>query len=165
MADTQLIIVAKLLLLLIVANGSPVVAKWIFGTRFSASLDAGYTFFDSRPILGGSKTFRGIIVALLATSVVGPLLQLEVLAGFIVGLFAMIGDLTSSFIKRRLNLPPGSQATGLDQIPESLIPTLAFSYLVPLSAIDIIVCATAFFACEALLSPLLHRLGVRDKPY
>ena len=32
---------------------------------------------------------------------------------------AMVGDLLSSFVKRRLKFQPSSRATGLDQIPES----------------------------------------------
>jgi len=61
-----------------------------------------------------------------------------------------------SFVKRRLGLAPSSQAVGLDQIPESLL---------PLTALDVAVATTLFFAGELLLSRLLYRWHVRDRPY
>ena len=45
--------------------------------------------------------------------------------GLVVASVAMSGDLLSSFLKRRLSLPPSSRATGIDQIPECLLPTIA----------------------------------------
>ena len=41
------------------ANGTPIVAKKVFGRRFSFPLDAGTIFFDGRPLFGPSKTIRG----------------------------------------------------------------------------------------------------------
>ena len=85
--------------------------------------------------------------------------------GAIVGAVAMAGDLASSFVKRRLALPPSSRATGLDQIPESLFPLLAASALLPLSALDIVVATLAFFLGEIVLSRLLYKWRIRDRPY
>jgi hypothetical protein len=53
------------------------------------------------------------------------ILRLGWTIGVVVGSMAMLGDLFSSFVKRRLNLPPSSRATFLDQVPESLFPLLA----------------------------------------
>jgi CDP-2,3-bis-(O-geranylgeranyl)-sn-glycerol synthase len=77
----------------------------------------------------------------------------------------MASDLLSSFVKRRLGLPPSSQAIGLDQIPESLFPLLAASALLPLSALDIAIATILFFAGEIVLSRLLYKWHVRDRPY
>jgi hypothetical protein len=77
----------------------------------------------------------------------------------------MAGDLLSSFIKRRLDRPPSSRATGLDQIPESLIPLLACRTALSLTVWDIIVTAALFFAGEVALSRLFYRLRLRDRPY
>jgi hypothetical protein len=45
-------------------------------------------------------------------------------AGLLVSAMAMIVDLLSSFVKRRMKLVPGSMALALDQIPESLLPAI-----------------------------------------
>jgi CDP-2,3-bis-(O-geranylgeranyl)-sn-glycerol synthase len=78
---------------------------------------------------------------------------------------AMAGDLLSSFVKRRLGLAPSSQAIGLDQIPESLFPLLAACLLLPLTALDVAVATMLFFAGGLLLSRLLYKWHVRDRPY
>src|SRR5207244_1986015 len=92
---------------------------------FSFPLDAGTIFFDGRPLFGPSKTIRGILISVLITIASAPLIGLDLTIGAIVAGAAMAGDLFSSFVKRRLNSPPSSQALGLDQVPESLFPMLA----------------------------------------
>jgi CDP-2,3-bis-(O-geranylgeranyl)-sn-glycerol synthase len=77
----------------------------------------------------------------------------------------MAGDLASSFIKRRLGLEPSSKATGLDQVPEALLPCLLLSAILPLTAGDIAVIVLLFFGGEILFSELLFLAGVRDRPY
>jgi CDP-2,3-bis-(O-geranylgeranyl)-sn-glycerol synthase len=77
----------------------------------------------------------------------------------------MAGDLLSSFIKRRLGLAPSSQAIGLDQIPESLIPLLACRQAVGLSFTDIIMGAAIFLVTELTLSRVLFRFHFRERPY
>jgi CDP-2,3-bis-(O-geranylgeranyl)-sn-glycerol synthase len=77
----------------------------------------------------------------------------------------MAGDLLSSFLKRRLGLPPSSKASGFDQIPESLFPLLACQLPLSLTAVDILTGTAIFFVGEVLLSRVLFRLHVRDRPY
>jgi hypothetical protein len=77
----------------------------------------------------------------------------------------MAGDLFSSFCKRRLGLPSSSRASGLDQIPESLLPLLACRDLLGLTAADIAVCVVMFVAGEVVLSRLLYAFRLRDRPY
>jgi hypothetical protein len=60
-------------------------------------------------------------------------------------------------VKRRLGMPPSSQAIGLDQIPESLIPLLACRLLLPITAPDVAIATILFFAGELVLSRLLFR--------
>jgi len=93
------------------------------------------------------------------------LLGLGWAVGALVGTVAIASDLLSSFVKRRLGLAPSSQAIGLDQIPESLFPLLAARLLLPLGALDIAVATMLFFAGELLLSRLLYKWHVRDRPY
>jgi hypothetical protein len=157
--------ILQLMALLTLANGAPVVAKKIFGDRFAYPLDFGAVFFDGRPLFGPSKTVRGILVAVLSAAAGAPLIGLDPMIGLTVAGAAMAGDLFSSFVKRRLNLPPSSQAVGLDQIPESLLPMLACRDALSLTAVDIALGVGVFFAGELVLSRLLFRAHLRDEPY
>ncbi len=49
----------------------------------------------------------------------------------------MLGDLSSSFVKRRLRLKLHAQVFGLDQIPEALLPLLLVQDHLGLSWLDI----------------------------
>jgi CDP-2,3-bis-(O-geranylgeranyl)-sn-glycerol synthase len=155
----------QLLVLLTLANGAPVVAKKMFGDRFSVPLDGGLAFFDGRPVLGKSKTVRGIVVAIVATAAGAPLIGLDLATGAIVAAAAMAGDLLSSFVKRRLDFKPSSQALGLDQVPESLLPMLAARAALSLTAIDIAAGVAIFLVGELLLSRFLFQVHLRDEPY
>jgi CDP-2,3-bis-(O-geranylgeranyl)-sn-glycerol synthase len=147
------------------ANGAPVIAKKVFGDRHSYPLDGRLSFIDGRRLLGDSKTMRGVGVAVLVTTAGAPLLGVGWAIGLLVGSFAMVGDLLSSFFKRRMNRPSSSRASGLDQIPESLFPLLACRNLLSLTAADIVVCVAMFLVGEVLLSRLLYAWHLRDRPY
>jgi CDP-diglyceride synthetase len=161
----QLLHILQILVLLTFANGTPIVAKKIFGSRFAPPLDAGTIFFDGRPVFGASKTMRGIVVSILITSAIAPFIGLDLTIGAIVASSAMAGDLFSSFVKRRLNFPPSSQALGLDQVPESLFPMLACRDALSLTIADIALGVGIFFIGELILSRLLFRAHLRDEPY
>ena len=157
--------ILQLLFLLMLANGIPVVAKKILGERFAHPLDRGVEFVDGRPLLGRSKTIRGVLLAVLVTVAGAPLIGLQWEIGFLVGSLAMAGDLVSSFLKRRMALPPSSRASGLDQIPEALFPLLACRNLLSLTMADIGAAAALFFIGEVLLSRVLYAYRLRDRPY
>jgi CDP-2,3-bis-(O-geranylgeranyl)-sn-glycerol synthase len=159
------LVLLQLLILLTLANGSPVLSNWILGSYLAYPVDANLRFLDGHRLLGGSKTIRGLLISIAVTSASAPFLGLELRIGFIVGTTAMAGDLLSSFIKRRLGLPASSRATGLDQIPESLLPLLACRNVLSLTAIDIISTLAIFFVGEIVLSRLLFNLSLRDRPY
>src|SRR6516162_6684548 len=159
------LVIAQLLILLMLANGMPVIAKKIFGDQCSYPLDANLTFVDGRPLLGRSKTIRGVVLAVLATTAGAPLVGLEWTVGFLVGSLAMAGDLLSSFLKRRLALPPSSRASGLDQVPEALFPLLACRNPLSLTMVDIAAGVGLFFIGEVLLSRVFYALRLRDRPY
>jgi CDP-archaeol synthase len=155
----------QLLILLAVANTAPLLGKRVLGDRLARPLDGGLAFFDGRPLFGASKTLRGVVLAVLATAAAGALVGLGWRIGVLVGAGAMAGDLLSSFLKRRFGLKPSSQATGLDQVPESLLPLLACRAALPLTVADIAVLVALFFVGEVLFSRLFYRLGLRDRPY
>ena len=153
------------LTLLATANTLPVFATKLLGARFAWPLDVGLTFIDGRPIFGQSKTIRGVLLSLLGTAGVASLIGLDAQIGVLSAAVAMFGDLLSSFLKRRMNLPSGSRAMGLDQLPESLLPLLVLQRTLHLTLVDIVVTAMIFFIGELLLSQLFYKLGLRDRPY
>jgi hypothetical protein len=157
--------ILQLLVLLVLANGTPVVAKKILGERFAYPLDGGVEFVDGRPLFGRSKTVRGVVLAVLVTMAGAALIGLEWQIGFLVGSLAMAGDLVSSFLKRRMALSPSSRASGLDQVPEALFPLLGCRNLLSLSMADIGAGVALFFIGEVLLSRVLYTFRLRDRPY
>ncbi len=163
--NLSLIYLFKILLLLLAANGTPVLAKRLLGTRWSVPLDAGKTFFDSRRILGASKTWRGLLIGVIATSIIAPLLGFTWQTGALFGALSLAGDAFSSFIKRRIDIPPSGKALGLDQIPEAILPLWLLRENLNLDEWSVVIIVVLFTITELLLSKLLFSLGVRDKPY
>jgi len=156
---------AKILLLLGIANGVPIVAKKLLGVRFAAPVDGGRQWFDGRPIFGESKTLRGIALALVITPLAAFAIGIEPVLGAGLAAASLTGDLASSFLKRRMGLPPHSQAPLLDQIPESLLPLILLHRPLQLSTLDIALLILLFLLLELVLSRLLFRLRIRDRPY
>lgn len=153
------------LLLLLVANGSPILASLLFGRRLSATLDGGLRFIDGRPLLGPNKSWRGLIAAVLVTTFMALLIGLTWWIGALLGLLAMAGDSLASYIKRRLAIPPQGRAVGLDQLPESLLPLGVLHQALGMDIVQILLVATIFMLLEMALSPLLYRLHIRLRPY
>ena len=164
MAESVLTMV-RVLLLLGIANGTPIFARKLFGRRFETPLDGGLKFFDGRPLLGASKTLRGLLLALTCTTLAAPLLGFDWIIGAGLAGASMLGDLLSSFIKRRLARPVHSQAPALDQIPESLLPLLLLRPQLGLNGGEIMITVLLFIALELVLSRLLFRLRIRERPY
>jgi CDP-diglyceride synthetase len=158
-------LILQLLVLLVLANGAPVAAKKVLGQRLAHPLDGGAEFVDGRPLFGRSKTIRGAVLAVLVTMAGAPLIGLEWQIGVLVGSLAVAGDLASSFLKRRMALPPSSRATGLDQVPEALFPLLGCRNPLALTAEDIVAGVALFFIGEVLLSRVLYAFQLRDRPY
>lgn len=155
----------QVLLLVIVANSAPVLVRDVLKEHCAMPLDGGLRWRDGRPLFGPSKTLRGVVVAIGATALVGWLLGLGVWFGALIGAFAMLGDLLSSFIKRRRGLPPSSRAFGLDQLPETLLPAGLAVIVQGLSWVGVFVVVAVFFVLEVTLSPVLFKLGLRQRPY
>jgi hypothetical protein len=154
-----------LLAMLIVANGAPVIAARLLEPRFALPVDLGHSLADGQRIFGASKTWRGLVAALVSSAVAAVLLGYSLQFGLILGALAMAGDLMSSFIKRRRGMEPSSRFTGLDQLPESLLPALYAVLSMQLPAWWIILLPGAFMALEIYLSKWLFKLKIRKRPY
>ena len=153
------------LLLLVVANGAPVLGWYLLGRRFDWPVDGGLTGPDGHPWFGRSKTFRGILLSLLATSAIAMMAGLNWQQGAGFALLAMLGDLLTSFVKRRLGLPASSRAPLLDQLPESLLPLWGGASWLGLDGWDLPLLVAGFWLVDELLSRLLYALGIRKRPY
>ena len=137
----------------------------ILGNNSALPLDGNVTLSDGRPLFGSSKTLRGVLLSILLTTACAPLIGLDWKVGSVVALTAMIGDLFSSFVKRRLGMDNSSQFTGLDQIPKSLLPLLVCMFLLPLTALDVVIATVIFFVGALIVSRILFKLNIRERPY
>lgn len=154
-----------LLFWLVGINGAPILLTKFAGKRFDYPVDCNQLFIDGRPILGPSKTIRGIVAALVMSVLIGSIFAMPLLTSLLFGALSMAGDMTSSFIKRRLSLVSSSMALGLDQIPESLFPLLGCKALLGISGAQIFSTVLAFFCVELILSRILFWLKIRKTPY
>ena len=154
------------LILLLVANGSPIIIRNLLGEqRLNFPLDHGRQFFDGQPILGPHKTYRGLFTSVIATTLTAWLLSLPMLHGLLFSLFCMLGDLFASFCKRRMRINSGGLAPGLDQIPEAILPLLILQSALQLNYLEILITLILFIILELALSYLLFKLRLRKHPY
>jgi hypothetical protein len=162
---TDPLLLFRVLVLLGVANGVPVLATRLCRHRFAAPLDGGVQFLDGEPIFGPSKTIRGVVASIIVTALIGLVLGFDVTIGATLAGLSMLGDLLSSFVKRRLGLTVHAQALGLDQIPEALLPLLVLRESLGLNWGDIVFATLAFLLLGLLLSRVLYKIGIREQPY
>ncbi len=153
------------LLLLFVANGAPIMARKWLGNRYATPLDFGVKFKDGRPWLGSAKTLRGIISSLTATTLAAAVFGLSFVVGIQFALAAMIGDLSSSFIKRRLGKRPSDRALALDHIPEALLPLWVTRAAFNLTVAEVFYLTFAFWILALLTSRVLYHWHIRMRPY
>jgi CDP-2,3-bis-(O-geranylgeranyl)-sn-glycerol synthase len=161
----DVVVLGQALLLLLAANGAPILLARLLGSRWNCAVDGGQRFSDGRRVLGSAKSCRGVLAAVAACGVVAPLAGVPVMMGALFGALAMAGDLFSSFIKRRLGIPPSGRALGLDQIPESLVPLWLLRHELDLAPLEVLALSAAFMVIELWLSRLLFRWHIRNRPY
>lgn len=155
----------ELLVLLLAANGGPVIATYLLRGRASWPVDGGMRFSDGKSLLGASKTWRGVITAVILSALVAAAIGYPLESGAAFGFLAMLGDTLSSFCKRRLGLVPSARATGLDQIPEAVLPLWLMHGAFDLSFVTGSIVTGVFVVTEIGLSKLLYRWHIRQQPY
>ena len=151
--------------LLIAANGAPVIITKLLGNQWARPIDNGLVLDDGYRLFGNSKTWRGFFSALVFCATGAILLGLQPVTGILFGALTMIGDILASFIKRRLGNVESSRARGLDTVLESLLPLYLLKEPLTLNLTDIALIAVLFFLCEEFVSPVLYRLNIRNQPY
>lgn len=155
----------EILLILFAVNGAPIIMRNLLGDRFAFAVDCGGVWIDGKPLFGPTKTWRGIASAVLVGAASAWMLGFAVRIGLLAAALSMLGDLLSSFIKRRFKFAPSGMALGLDQIPESLLPLVGLKEEWHLGFGDIFSLVLAFFALELAISQILFWLNIRKQPY
>ena len=153
------------LILVLVANGTPIIASRVLGKHFAFPIDFNLSTADGNRWLGESKNIRGVVLAVIVTALTAIVLGYDWKLGAIVGVLAMAGDLISSFIKRRMGMAVSSQAPGLDQVPEALLPLAVCAVPLGLRWFEVLILVSVFWIVELLLSRLLYKLHIRKQPY
>lgn len=135
------------------ANSAPVIAaRFRILPSLSRPLDGGRVFAGG-PLLGGHKSFRGVLMGLLA-GILTALLQAALadaneffraltlfpyaehgalLWGLLLGGGALAGDIGKSFVKRRFGIPPGARWFPWDQLDMVIGALLLGSLVFPFS--------------------------------
>lgn len=150
----HMIVDVPALLMLIAANGTPVILSWILGERYSAAIDADRSLWDGRPMFGPHKTWRGIASGTVAAGLVAALLSTGFIMGALFGALAHAGDLISSFLKRRLGRTSGASLPLVDQLPEALVPMFILRDFIGLDARSVIGTAIVFTLLDILTARL-----------
>jgi hypothetical protein len=111
---------------------------------------------DLRPWFGDSKTIRGLLAAIVTSTACAPLIGFSWLQGALFGSLAMLGDLLSSFTKRRLGYPSSCSRPGLDQLPETLLPLLVMQPVHKATVPEMAMVIAVFIVIDLLLSRILN---------
>lgn len=157
--------IPDLIFLIIVANAAPILVTYAMRNRFDYPLDARFILADGQRVFGESKTIRGIVAAIVFTAIAALMIGHPGFCGILVGSYAMLGDLLSSFLKRRIRLPSSSRAPALDQLPEALLPTVILAPYFGLATGDVIVIVVTFVLVAVTVSPMLYNVGIRATWY
>ncbi|AZT85182.1 CDP-archaeol synthase [Marinobacter sp. NP-4(2019)] len=160
-----MILALELFVMLVLANGAPVVARKLFGHHWETPVDGGRLWHDGRPLLGQSKTWRGVVAGTLSCGLFALVAGMGLFFGLLFGLLGLLGDMLSSFIKRRRGLAASARALWLDQIPEALLPMILAFFWLPLGFWQAVAVVVLFTLSNILFSPLLYRLGIRRQPH
>ncbi len=161
----HILAILRSLILISAANGAPVLFARLLGTRFARPIDGGIVWRDGHPLLGRSKTWRGLAAAVVLAACAAVLVDLPWQAGALAGVSAMAGDCLSSFVKRRLALEASSMSLDLDQVPESLFPAVACRAYLPLRPSDVAAIVLVFSIGGLAMSRVFFTVGLRDRPY
>jgi CDP-2,3-bis-(O-geranylgeranyl)-sn-glycerol synthase len=146
----------RALLLIVLANTSAWVCGRALRGHWAAPLDFGWVLRDGSRLFGSHKTWPGLVAGVLASALGGQLSGLTWMVGAGIGAASLLGDAISSGVKRRLELPPGTEVPGLDQLPEALLPLVIFAPALGLGVAEVAAVAAAFLALDLLVARFRH---------
>jgi len=158
-----MIIPAEVVIFLLFVNAVPGILGFLLPEMGDQPLDGGYRFRDGFLLLGKHKTIRGLAGGIFSGGALAAVVGIPSLIGLTAGLLSMIGDIMSSFIKRRLMLAEGTQSPVLDQILEAGFPLVFFHWTLSMPWLQVIECFLFFFAVDQAASVLFQKI-VRPSP-
>ena len=158
------------------ANATPpLAAKIPFLKKFNAPMDFKKTIRGKR-IFGDNKTWRGfisgVVVATLTALIISTLvfkldnsgdLAVNVLAGTLMGVGALLGDAAGSFLKRQLNKEPGKSWFPVDQLDYIVGGLLFVAPLAHLTLMQYVLVGIVWFGLHIAGSSFGYLIGVKDK--
>ncbi len=147
-----------------------------------APIDFGRNFSDGRRVFGDGKTLMGLAAGIAFGTIAGNVqgylagsgavpvymagdVLRYTIAGFLLATGALLGDLASSFVKRRLGMKRGAKFFPVDQldfIAGSLL-LASIVYVPSLTTIAILVVLTP--AIHLIFNFTAHRLRVKHEPW
>ena len=149
----------KVLFLLWMINFAPPLTAFFLEEKWAHPLDFGKRMQDGNPVFGAHKTIRGIAVGIATGILVGFVCGFPLWIGCACGVLSMLGDLCSSFVKRRRGYHSGKDIPGLDQGVEGLFPLLLLKHQLPLSWNTTLV-LLVLFSIGAYIGSLLYKKSI-----
>ncbi len=124
-----------------------------------------------RRVLGDGKTVEGAVVGMLGGVFAASVVNLSGSFSFglgtaaVMSLFAIIGDITGSFFKRRLGMRRGDPFPGMDQLGFVVFGMLPVNHILGLSPVQVLIIL--------IITPPLHLLsnwagyfmGIKREPW
>jgi hypothetical protein len=143
--------------LLIAANAAPVVIAKLARERGGLPLDFGRVMPDGQRLFGSHKAWRGLVGGIAACALLALYLGLPAWLGAGFAAVSLAADAGSSAAKRRMQLKPGSEVLGLDQLAEALIPLFVFAEPLGLQLGEIALVTACFVLLDTVTAGLRHR--------
>ena len=115
--DLTFRLVVEILLLLLAANGAPIILTRLFGDRWAYPLDGGLVLRDGHRLFGKSKTMRGLVSGAAACDLTAWCLGYAWSMGVLFGLASLAGAqvtrraLVASLAKESAPEAPGTGAS------------------------------------------------------
>ncbi len=157
-------LLVQIIILLWTINVTPVLMAFIFEKKWDTPLDGGVLFFDGNPIVGSHKTIRGLLGGILAGIFVGAILGISFWIALLTGVLSMLGDLLSSFIKRRFKSIEGTDYPVMDQIFEGAFPLIVIIPAYSLTIVQSLALILFFIVTAWIAAQFLTRV-LRTPPF
>lgn len=147
--------------LLVAANAVPVIVAKLSSEKWAWPMDFGYVLHDGERLFGAHKTWRGLVSGVMASALAAEFIGLPTWVGAGFAMTSLAADALSSAVKRRMKVRPGTEAPGLDQLGEALLPLVLFARPLALDAAQIALVAAVFTLLDIASARLRHRRWLR----
>ena len=153
-----------------VANGTPVIIGKL--VKNPHPIDNDIKLRDGRPLFGKGKTWEGFLGGLTVGVIFGLLVKLALIdypilfLSLYIPLGALLGDITGSFIKRRLGIKRGDPLPLLDQLDfyiGSTIPIILCKRIP--SVTSLVLMALVIYLLHKYTNLLAYKIGLKKVPW